>query len=59
MGSACPGAAPPTVGRSVEGALAVDVLAVKFMSAMLTYFVFMLQKGFYGRKDRTETVLFI
>jgi hypothetical protein len=58
MGSAGPGAASPVVGRSVEAVLAAEAFALTFMSAMLTYFVFMLQKPFYGRNDRTETVLF-
>jgi hypothetical protein len=33
-------------------------LEFTFMSAMLTYFVFMLQKRCYRRKDRTKTVVF-
>src|SRR5215467_10329902 len=54
MGSACP-AVPARRSAMLVFALA---LSVKFMSAMLTYFVFMLQKRSCGRKDRTETVLF-
>src|SRR5262249_8674747 len=37
---------------------AVAVL-VKFMSAMLTYFAFMLQKRCYRRKDSADVVLFL
>jgi hypothetical protein len=35
------------------------ILALAFMSAMLTYFDFMLQKPGYRRKDRTDAVLFV
>src|SRR6185312_7851161 len=50
IGSACP-TAPPR--RSVM-LVPARALSLKFMSAMLTYFVFMLQKRPSGRKDRTE-----
>jgi hypothetical protein len=48
------GGAPPA-RRSASPAATVFA---QFMSAMLTYFDFMLQKQGYERKDRTETALF-
>src|SRR5665213_2154044 len=43
--------------RSATLSAVAESLAFTFMSAMLTYFGFMLQKNVQGRKDRTETVL--
>jgi hypothetical protein len=50
MGSA---AAPLAERRSASPAPAAAVL-LTFMSAILTYFVFMLQKQHLRRKDRTK-----
>jgi hypothetical protein len=45
-------------GRSAKPLSGAAILLVTFMSAMLTYFGFMLQKHVFGRKDHTETALF-
>ena len=56
LGAGAGAAAPP--GARPGRRPARQVLALKFMSAMLTYFGFMLQKHRLRRKDRTETALF-
>jgi hypothetical protein len=54
MGSA---AAPPAERRSASPTPPTAAL-LTFMSAMLTYFVFMLQKRHLRRKDRTKKTRF-